>query len=213
MSTKTYQYLPLLALVLALSCKPSTKEPQIGFPKPETKGGKPLLNALHDRMSIREFSPKELTDQCLSSLLWAANGVNRPGTNGRTAPSANNKQEIEIYVANKSGVYFFDALEHQIKKIKDQDIRAKIGKQDYVQTAPCILVLVANLEKTADPDSLKMVSGIDAGYVSQNIYLYCSSFNMATVALAWLNYEELPDLLDLNEHQRVLLAHPVGYRK
>lgn len=211
--TEVKKLLPLVALLLIISCKPATEKTSTGFPKPQTKGGKPLLNSLADRVSTRAFSDKKISDQTLSDLLWAANGVNRAGTNGRTAPSANNKQEIDIYVANESGLYLFDALQHQLKKVKDQDIRAKVGKQDYVPTAPTILILVANLEKTDDKDSLKMVSGIDAGYVSQNIYLYCSAFNMATVAVAWMNYEELPQLMGLNNHQRLLLAHPVGYKK
>lgn len=208
-----YKYLSVLAVLFLFSCNKSKTISSDEFPKPENTGGMPLMTALSKRESIREFKAEDLSQKTLSNLLWAANGVNRPLTNGRTAPSANNKQEIEIYVANKKGVFFYDALKHQLNKVNGNDIRSKIGKQDYVETAPTILILVANIEKTSHPDSLQMVSGIDAGYVSQNIYLYCASFNLATVALAWLNYEELPQLLGLNKYQHVLLAHPVGLKK
>jgi SagB-type dehydrogenase family enzyme len=169
--------------------------------------------ALRDRKSTRDFSDKELDMQQISNLLWAANGINRPNEKRHTAPSARNKQEIDIYLAKKSGVFLFDADNHQLNKISDEDIRPSIGKQDFHSIAPISLILVANYDKTESADSTQRhYSAIDVGYISQNIYLYCSSENLATVAVAYLNYDELEVKLKLNNKQQLMLAHPVGYR-
>jgi len=75
------------------------------LPKPQLDGGRPLMRVLKDRQSSREFSPEKVPDQVLSNLLWAAFGINRPDSGKRTAPSARNWQEIDIYVAMPDGLY------------------------------------------------------------------------------------------------------------
>ena len=120
----------------------------IKLPPPRTSGGKPLMQALKDRHSSREFSGRELPADVLSSLLWAAFGINRPKTGGRTAPSAHDWEEIDLYVATARGLYLYDPRIHALKEILAQDIRAKTGIQSFVAEAPLNLVYVADLTRT-----------------------------------------------------------------
>jgi SagB-type dehydrogenase family enzyme len=210
---KKYIYLAFLALVL--SCKPTVMpEPISNLPKPEIKGGKPLMVALLNRRTTRDFSEKDLTMQQISNLLWAANGINRPKTGGHTAPTSQNKQELDIYVAMKSGVYFFDADNHSLKKLFNDDIRSFIGEQDFHKIAPIELIVVADYSKTDTlNEGQRRTASIDAGYISQNIYLFCASENLATVAVGWIKYEILAEKLRLRNNQEIIIAHPVGFKK
>jgi len=214
---KFYTTLLFTAIFLILlSCNDSKQVNQSGnsLPTPEIKGGKPLMLALRDRRTSRDFSEKELSMQQLSNLLWAANGINRPEEKKHTAPTAMNKQELDIYVALKTGVYLFDADKQQLTKISETDIRGQIGTQEFHKVAPVSLILVANMEKVYGADTTAHdYNGIDAGYISQNIYLYCASEDMATVAVAYVNKPVVSNLLHLNSRQQIILAHPVGFKK
>ena len=206
----------ILSAIALFSCKPSTNQTINDLPKPIMTGGKPFMLTLHDRHTTRDFSEKELNPQIISNLLWAANGINRPQNGGRTAPSAMNKQEIDVYVALKSGVYLFEAKNHKLNKVIDEDIRSFVGEQKFHKVAPISLILVADYNKTKnkDTDSInKSCSPMNAAYVSENIYLFCSSENLATVAVGWLHYDLLHQKLKLSKNQEVMLAHPVGYMK
>ena len=108
----------------------------IKLPEPEMTGGLPLMQALKERHSTREFSPKPLPEQVLSNLLWAAAGVNRPASGKRTAPSAMNWQEIDIYVVLAEGVYRYDARQHALLLVSKEDLREATGMQDFVAEAP-----------------------------------------------------------------------------
>jgi SagB-type dehydrogenase family enzyme len=201
-------------MIMLSACqeKPATISVNEQLPAPQISGGKPLMITLRDRKSTRKFSEKALDMQQISNLLWAANGINRPNDKRHTAPTARNKQEIDIYLAMKSGLFLFDADNQKLEKINDEDIRSQIGPQDFHKIAPVSLILVANYDKTEGADSTqKHFSAIDAGYISQNIYLYCSSENLATVAVAYMNYSVLEGKLKLNKNQQLMLAHPVGF--
>jgi nitroreductase len=204
-----------LAFVI-ISCKTEVKQNLNQLPKPEIKGGKPLMLALRDRKTTRTFSEKELQPQLLSNLLWAANGINRPENDGRTAPSALNHQEIEIYVATKNGIQLFDAKSHSLSKYLDVDVRPFAGKQEFHKVAPVSLILVADYSKKreSDSDSLQQrYSIMDAAYVSENIYLFCASENLGTVAATWLNYDELHQKMKLPANKEIMISQPVGYMK
>lgn len=213
------KFIKLFATVLiftAISCT-NNQQPSASIdnlPAPQIKGGKPLMLALRDRKTTRDFSDKELSLQQISDLLWAANGINRPAEKRHTAPTARNRQELDIYVAMKSGVYLFDADNQKLLKQSDKDIRAEIGDQDFHKIVPLTLVLVADLNKAFEGDTTKNdYETIDAGYISQNIYLYCASENLATVAVGWINRPKVDSLLHLSSRQRTIIAHPVGYPK
>jgi len=116
---------------LTIVSRSAAMEP-ISLPEPERDGGKPLMQALSDRQTSRSYSPEALSEQVVSNLLWAAFGINRPESGKRTAPSAMNWQEIDIYVSMADGLFLYNALEHALYPILSEDIRAATGAQSFV---------------------------------------------------------------------------------
>jgi len=187
----------------------------IALPKPQTDGGKPLMQALKERATSREFSPRKLPDQVLSNLLWAANGVNRSDSGKRTAPTAVNWQEIDVYVALADGVYLYDAKAHALQPVVAEDLRALTGTQGFVKGAPVNLVYVSDrvrMGKASDADK-DFYSATDTGFVSQNVYLFCASEGLATVVRGLVDRPALAKAMKLRPEQRVILAQTVGYPK
>jgi len=189
--------------------QPATAAAQL--PKPNTQGGMPLLEALSKRRSSRQFADRKLPDQVLSNLLWAAFGVNRPDGR-RTAPSAVNWQEIEIYVAMADGVWLFDAKAHELKSVLQKDIRALTGTQGFVRQAPVNLIYVADFARMSSRQAEKeFYSAADTGFISQNVYLFCASEGLGTVVRGMVDRPALAKALGLREDQRIVLAQSVGY--
>ncbi len=204
----------ILTLALLLSQLSSfPQEPQvIKLPDPQLEKGKPLMQVFRDRQSIRSYSSREISLQEMANLLWAANGINRKESGRRTAPTAQNRQEIEVYVSNKEGLYRYDAQQHALLVIHNRDIRALTGTQPYVGTAPVNLVIVADLGKMGDEQQSNLqTANIDAGFVSQNIYLYCASENMATVVRGSVDREKLAAEMGLAPNLYIVVAQSVGY--
>jgi SagB-type dehydrogenase family enzyme len=188
---------------------------EIKLNNPNKSRGSALMKALSDRQSIREYAARDLSLQDLSDLIWAANGVNRPDGR-RTAPSARNCQEIDVYMINKDGAYLYDPAGHTLKPVAKGDFKKAVAaNQDYVTTAPVILVLVANLEKLGDPthEGNRSTAAMDAGIVSQNINIFCAAVGLATVPRGIMNKDELKTILKLTDNQLLLLNNPVGYPK
>jgi SagB-type dehydrogenase family enzyme len=179
----------------------------INLPTPVKTGGKPLMQALSERKSIRSYQDKSLSDQTLSNLLWAANGFNRPDK--RTAPTANNRQELDLYVALKSGIYLYDAQNNRLKLIRKGDFRKNTGVQDFVATAAANIIFVSDLGEA----SSEQYAFTDCGFVAQNIYLYCASEGLGSVVRGSFNKDELAKLLNLTGKMQVLLTQSVGYPK
>jgi len=196
----------ILILVLtmgSLSCMAQ----DIQLPSPKKTGGKPLMDALNERQSNRDFSDKELSMQTLSNLLWAGYGFNREDK--RTVPSSQNRQEMDIYVFLKTGVYFYDAKNQKlILKVKG-DNQAKTGDQPFVTVAPLNVVMVANLDKASNRDAALT----DCGFIGQNIYLYCASEGLISVVRGSVNKTAVHQLLGLSDKQEVILGQTVGYKK
>jgi SagB-type dehydrogenase family enzyme len=186
----------------------------IALPPPRKEGGMPLMEAISKRRSDREFTSTELPLLLLSSLLWAAYGVNRPD-GGRTAPSALNAQEVDIYVALPSGAYLYDAATNQLILIASSDLRRVTGYQDFVDEAPLDLVFVADYGRVKlVPVGLReSYASVAAGAISQNVYLFAASNGLATVIRAWIDREAIADALGLSHDQQVLLSQTVGYLK
>lgn len=179
--------------------------------KPDVKRGLPVMTALEKRHSEREFSDKKLNMQDLSDLLWAANGINRPASAKRTAPSALNKQEIEVYVCMPEGTYRYNAKTHSLLPVTKEDLRPAVaGSQGFVKQAPLCLVLVADLEKF---NGEVLMPAMDAGIVSQNINLFCAGMGLVTVPRASMDQAALKKGLKLKDSQRPLMNNPVGYAK
>jgi len=187
----------------------------IQLPVPRTEGGKPLMQALKERKSLRSYDTKELSLQELSDMLWAACGVNRPGSGMRTAPSAKNMQEIDVYVAKADGLYLYNAGANTLQQVLKDDIRALTGKQDFVKNVPVALIFVADLSKMQGllPQDIDFYAATDTGYISQNVYLYCASEGLATVVLGWVDKPALAKAMKLGPGRKVVLTQPVGHPK
>jgi len=210
----------LIVVSLFFICAPAAvvraqEKAKITLSKPDTKGGKPLMQCLNARQSIRQFSDRPLEPEVLSNLLWAAFGVNRPSSGKRTAPSASNRQEIDIYVATEAGVYLYDARAHALAPVMGQDIRAMAGIQRFTQEAPVNLIYVADFARMGRGTAEQKVfySATDTGFISQNVYLFCASEELGTVVLGMVKKEELAKKLNLRAEQHIILTQPVGYPK
>lgn len=187
----------------------------IQLPAPDTTGGMPLMKALKLRHSTREFAPDTLSTKMLSNLLWAACGINRPESDKRTAPSAMNKQEIDLYVATAHGLYLYEPKSHSLKMILPDDIRAVTGVQDYVKDAPINFVYVADYAKIDYPsetDKIKYTSA-DAAFIAQNVYLFAASENLAAVVRGAIDIGKLAAAMKLRPDQHVILAQTIGFPK
>jgi len=207
---------PLLALAL-YGCLALAQGPElqpIALPPPQTTGGKPLMQALKERQTRREFSPEKLPPQMLANLLWAAFGVNRPESGHRTAPSAMNSQEIDLYVATSEGLYLYEPKENRLRPVIAGDLRDKTGSQPFVKEAPVALIFVADLARLAKakPEDRDRYALIDTGYISQNVYLFCASEGLATVVHE-VDRADLAQTMKLRPEQKVILAQSVGFLK
>lgn len=182
------------------------------LPAPVREGGMPLMEALAARRSTRQFASRELALPMLSGLLWAADGVNRPD-GGRTAPSAMNAREIDLFVALPGGAYRYDAPAHRLDLVAAQDVRRVTGYQDFVDDAPMDLVFVADHRRMhlIPVDRRAEYAGAVAGAIAQNIYLFAAANGLAAVIRAWIDREAIADALGLSHDQEVLLSQTVGY--
>ncbi|MGA3084571.1 MAG: SagB/ThcOx family dehydrogenase [Thermodesulfobacteriota bacterium] len=182
--------------------------------RPQIGSGNPLMQLLWKRMSSREFNPEPLPLEVLSNILWAAFGINRPDGR-RTAPSASNRQEIDIYVAAANGLYLYDAKKNLLNLILADDIRGMTGNQPYVKTASVNLVYVADYSKmgTAKEEDKIFLSAAGTGFISENVYLYCASEGLATVVRANIDRPALASLMKLRLDQKIVLAQSIGYPK
>ena len=187
----------------------------VELPKPERTGGKPLMETLNDRHSSRSFSSRELPLQTLSNLLWAAFGINREDYSMRTAPSAYNWQEIDIYVATKDGLYIYNPKGNILKPVLDKDIRGLTGRRESVKDAPVNLVYVADFSKMTrvKEEDKTFYSAADTGHISQNVYLFCASEGLATFVRSGIDKPALAEAMKLADNQKIILSQTVGYPK
>jgi len=196
----------------------------IKLPPPQTTGGKPLMEALKLRRSTRGGfgAAVNLTQQQLSNMLWAANGVNLENGNLRTAPTASGLNNIDIYVATPDGLFLYDAIAQSLKVITKEDVRGKAGlegagaiKQDFAKTAPCSLVYVADMDKAAKmkwdgENDGWMVSYANAAVIAQNVYLYCASEGLACILRAMIDADQIAKTFNLRPGQKAILSTTIG---
>lgn len=202
----------LIAIIISVGCLFAQDLKPVVLPRPQTDGGRPLMQALKDRKTTRDFAPDKLPPQLLSNLLWAAFGVNRPDGR-RTAPSAMNWQEISIYVATSDGLFLYDPKDNRLQPVLAQDIRSATGTQSFVATAPLNLVYVADLSKAGSGPDTEMFVAADAGFISQNVYLFCASEHLATVVRGSIDHVALAKTMKLRPEQKIILAQTIGYPK
>lgn len=196
--------------------------------KPRLGKGKSFQKALEKRKTIREISDKKLDLQILSNLLWSACGVNRKkgpfGIPGRTAATASNSQEIEIYVALKEGTYYYDAPQRLLVPIIAEDLRMYAigqGQANFGDQAPVRLIYVADVNKLSntsgykepglqDPEVQKSYYFVDTGMIAGNIYLFAATVGLAS----WFHNCNIPVLtskLNIRAEQHVIFGQTIGY--
>lgn len=184
----------------------------IRLPAPAKTGGMPLMEALSKRATNRMMDgSRSLSTQQLSDLLWAAWGVNREDGR-RTAASALNRQEIDLYLIGRKAAYRYDAASHSLRLVAEGDFRRGVNAQEYTKTGDWILVYVADYAKMAGGDdrSNAATAGIDAGLIAQNVYLYGASEGLAVVVHSSVERRSVAQTLDLGPQQHIVVAQTVG---
>jgi nitroreductase len=187
----------------------------VQLPRPRSCGGKPLLEALKDRRSVRDYSERPLAPQMLSDLLWAAFGINRPDSDGRTAPYWRHVLVIDLYVATADGVWLYEPKFHSLVPYQQRDLRAQTGSQDFVAIAPLNLIYVAHGERMGDiaAEDRRLYASVDAAFIGQNVYLFCASEGLGTVFRGAVDCEKLGRALALGAGEFVTFAQTVGYSR
>lgn len=195
----------ILICLIALTVLTPLAAQDIKLTEPTKTGGKPLMEVLNSRKSDRTFIKKDLPIYMLSDLLWAAYGFNREDK--RTVPSSQNRQEINVYVMFKDGIYLYDAENNLLIKKFKGDFRKALGNQEYVMDAALNLIYVANMDKASNREA----AYTDTGFIAQNVYLYAASAGLGTVARGAFKRPDLHDALGLFDNEEITLTQSVGY--
>lgn len=214
---RTILFFTFTALVFSLSAQNSVV---IKLNEHTKYRGYNTMEAFQKRRSVNIYETRDLSLQDLSDLLWAANGINRPENGKKTAPSAMNSQDVDIYVSRANGTYLYNAITNDLVLVTTEDLRPLMDGNRPLGT-PVILLLVSDMSRyknysPGNPDQnrhLFEVGAIDAGIVSQNISLFCAANDLGTRPRASMNQEALRKALNLKESQVMWLNHPVGYPK
>jgi SagB-type dehydrogenase family enzyme len=216
--------IPAVTVLAAGGAGLSQELQPIVLPAPEKEGGKSVLAALQERHTNRSIRPEPLPLQTLSNLLWAAFGINRAQAAfdkpGRTAPSASNSQEIDLYVVLPEGVYLYEPLSHRLTPVAAGDFRARAGRRG-AGSAPVNIFYIVDTTRydlsdrqpdraIGDPEVQKSYYYTDTGFIAQNVYLYAASIGLA----AWFHNCDKTNTVqefNLKPEQKVLFAQSVGY--
>src|SRR5271157_548800 len=187
----------------------------IQLPEPKLDSSISLAQALKQRMTTREYGGDTLSEPVLSNLLWSACGINRPNSGKRTAPTARNWQEIDVYVATTAGMYLYDPKGNALVPIVPEDIRSLTYTQiDRFKDAPIHLVYISDLAKTDGEEGTAMLlTAMDTGFVAENVYLYCASEGLPTAFRVSIDKDKLGQAIKLRPTQRIMGAQSVGLPK
>lgn len=204
-------FLIAVLLLMGTACNAQTQN----LPKPNMQRQTlSVMESYNQRKSVREYSAKELSDQDLSDLLWAAQGQNRPDGH-LTAPTAMNRQEIRLYVFTAKNVALYDPKAHTLTQVASGDHRDIVASgQAFAKAAPVVLLMVADLDKFgSNNQQSQAMAAVDTGIVCENINLFCSAAGFCTVPRATMDSKAISTLLSLNANQIPLINNPVGYPK
>jgi hypothetical protein len=204
----------VLALATALAAPAGRLAAEVvELPEPAMEGGMPLMESLLLRQSQRSFEERQIEDDLLATLLWAAFGINRPESGDRTAPSWRGSKETDIYLARADGVWIYDPEANALIRHLEGDLRAQTGLQPFPAAAPVVLIYVADRTRMAEApaDQQYLYAHVDAAFVSQNVYLFAASEGLATVVLGNVDKDALSEALGLGEDQILTFTQPVGH--
>lgn len=174
----------------------------IKLPEPDKSNTTTLIQALENRHSDRQFASKEVDDATLSTILWAAYGVNRPDGK-RTIPTAMDKKDLNIYVFNKHGIWLYDAPTNTLRQQSGENHLALFNMQDYMNDVSTVLVYTGSTEDYAI---------MHAGSAYQNVELYVAANDMASIVRGFFDHEKVAQALNLSSGQRVIISQAIGWR-
>ncbi len=208
----------IMGLCMGEEGKPQNeaKSEGIALDKPQLDKGMPLMQALKNRKSSRQFSDQKLSKTHLSEILWAADGVNRDDGK-RTAPSAMNKRLVDVYAVIEEGIYLYDPGKHQLMPVAQGDFRKTAGTQPFVHSAPLNLIYVADYDRLTgmprQPEESDKAAWacLEAGHKAQNVYLYCASEGLAAVARAYIEKDKFASAAKLRPGQKILYSQTIGH--
>jgi len=187
----------------------------IQLSSPEMDKGRPLMQVLKERNSGRTYADKALTLQDLSNLLWAADGITREDGR-RTAPSARNAREFDIYIITRDGIYVYEPIRNELIPVAEGDHRKNAGLDTYVAVAPVNLIYVADLAKinwAVDENAKMLIANLDVGFIAENVALFCTSEGFISVPRLSIDKDTLSKVLKLRPEQKIILGTTVGHRK
>ena len=173
----------------------------ITLPTPQTKDGVSLFESLKKRASTPGggFPAGQVTDDQLSTVLWAASGLNR-GKTGWTVPMVKGKAPyVRIYVASEKGTFLYEWDGHYLREINKQDIRGDIGQQSFTKRAAYSLIFVSDANALTDikPDEVANFSYTAVGAMSQNVYLAAAALKLSTRYIHSIKSEAINQELQL----------------
>ncbi len=194
---------------------PTTTPPPQPSPSPVAAGSATLQQALKDRKSASGFLAQPVPRPKILELLWAAWGINRPDSGKRTAPSAMNAQEIDLYMLTAEGAFLYDAKANGLTPVSEQDLRAKATSAGSLKDAAVQIVFVADYAKLrgSSQSQKELWSAAHAGFIGQNIYLFCAAEGLGARFYAGIDKTALQASLALREGQAVIFGQAVGYAR
>ena len=190
----------LVAMITVNSAQALDKQ----LPQPDKNGGMPLMEALQQRRSGKFFVNKDINDKTLSNILWAAYGTN-DNEGRRTIPTAMNQKELEIYAADKNGVWLYNADNNSLQQISAENILKAFSSQDYMENAPLVLIYTGNNESN--------YVEMHAGSAYQNVGLYAASAGLNAVVRGYFDKEQVAKLIKLPENKKVIITQAIGWGK
>ena len=185
------------------------------LPDPSTTGTHPLEDAIRSRRSVRDFKSDPVSEQDISQLLWAAQGVT--GDQGyRAAPSAGAFYPLETYVITDEGVYHYLVEAHSLERVADGDVRSAVRAvsfdQSCITSAPAAFLFTAVYERTCREygGRGRMYVHMDVGHAAQNLLLQAEALGLAGVPVAAFDPAEVSRILSLPEDEEPVYLVPIG---
>lgn len=188
----------------------------ITLPAPKMQGGPDVLTAVKNRTSApgTGFPTKAISKEELSTILWAASGLNRKDK-GWTVPMAQGREPYcDVYVVGDEGVFLYDWKANKLKEISNAKVKADLGGQGWAGTSPYVLVFVENGAKLAsitDPARRATFGPILVGAMTQNVYLAAQAVNVGARYAATLNVEKVRGHLKLKPEDKPICIMPIGH--
>jgi hypothetical protein len=190
----------------------------VKLPDPKRGGGDGIFGLLEKRASGTrgDFPKNDISLDELSTILWAATGLNRDGK-GWTVPTAGGKSPyVKIYAVKPDGVFLYDWKEHSLVEISNKNALGEITGDGFVKESPCVLVFVTDagdLGSMASLNAGNSLAYIATGAMTQNIYLAADSLGISGRYMVSFNGDGMKNELKLRDGETPLCIMPLGKRQ